>query len=183
MRVPFGIFFHVHALWGHAEGKNVHSKSSLAAAVRRRANGVDFLDQFIGHREAAGRNAVAVDHDRAAGSVERAVEGIRVTDVEGQVKAAVGIHRRGWNGVESFRHLAVALSEFWAERAGCGSDRVTAEKFVASGGLVFDEKFKHPLFLEGANEDLIAKLQIFFRKCRLEGRLYPAGGGLGLGQG
>ena len=183
MRVPFGIFFHVHALRSHAEGKNVNGKSSLAAAVRRSAKGVDFLDHFIGHREAADRNAVAVDHDRAAGSVERAVEGIRVADVEGQVKAAVGIHRRGWDGVESFRHLAVALSEFWAERSGCGGDRVAAEKFVAPGGLILDEKFKHPLFLEGANEDLIAKLQIFFRKRRLEGRLHPTSSGLDLGQG
>ena len=182
MRVPFGILFHVHALRSHAEGKNVHGKSSLAAAVRRSAKGVDFLDHFIGHREAADRNAVAVDHDRAACAIERAVEGIRVADVEGQVKAAVGIHRRGWDGVESLRHLAVALSEFWAERSGCGGDRVAAEKFVAPGGLILDEKFKHPLFLEGANEDFIAKLQIFFREGRLEGRLHP-GGGLDLGQG
>ena len=157
MRVPFGVLFHVHALRGHAEGENVHGKSSLAAAVSRRADGVDFLDHFISHREAADRYAVAVDHDRAAGAIERAVEGIRVADVEGQVKAAVGIHCRGWNGVESFRHLAVAFGKFRAERSGCGGDRVAAEKFVAAGGLVLDEKFKHPLFLEGANEDLIAE--------------------------
>ena len=93
MRVPFGIFFHVHALRGHAEGENVHGEGSLAAAVRCRADGVDFLDHFISHREAADRYAVTVDHDRAAGAFERAVERIRVADVEGQVKAAVRIHR------------------------------------------------------------------------------------------
>ena len=61
---------------GHAERIGLHLDCVLPAAEGLAGDRVDLADLVVGHREAAGRRAGAVDHDRAAGMAERAVEAL-----------------------------------------------------------------------------------------------------------
>ena len=50
----------------HAEGKNMHLKGRLAGIESTVCDGVDLLDDRIGHGKATNREALAVHHDHPA---------------------------------------------------------------------------------------------------------------------
>ena len=67
-------------------------RHALRTAVNRVARErVNFFDQIVGHREAADADALPVDHDEIAGAAERAVERVRIADVEREMIFAVGL--------------------------------------------------------------------------------------------
>ena len=82
----------LHTLCGQAEGEGVDAKESLAVSESCMAEGIDFLNLRVGHCKAADGDPVTVDHQMAPGTAVGPVVCIRIAEVEGEMKPAVGIH-------------------------------------------------------------------------------------------
>ncbi len=106
------------ALFGHFEGEDVNAEEFFSICESGIAEGVDFLDEGVGHGEAADGDIRTVDHDEAAGSVVGFVKFIGIADVEGKVEAALGIELALGDEVKPFGNLAVAFAKLGAEAAG-----------------------------------------------------------------
>ena len=135
----------------HAEGEGVHAHIGLAALERRADEGVDFFDLSVAHGIAADGDAFAVYHQHAAAVAVRAVVGIGVAEVEGEVVLAVGVHRFAADGVEAFGRLFVAFAGFRTEFAGVDADRVVEEEGVFAT-VFLQPDFEHFFFFEDADE-------------------------------
>jgi hypothetical protein len=141
------------------------------------AKGVDFLDFFIRHGEAADGDLVAVDHDAAAGALMEAVVGVREADVEGEMILAVRLHGGWWDVIESLGNLAVSFAEFGTEGAGTASNGVGAEELEPSGHRMAEEKFELPFLFKRPDEDGVAKFQSEGGEGGLELRCHIRSGG------
>ncbi len=149
MRAFSGLF---HPCIGHAEGEDVDSEKWLASGVGGLADGVDLLDLFIGHGEAADGDVAAVDHDEGSGSSVGFVVIVWETDVEGEVVGAVRVHHGRGNVIEALGHLAVSFGELGAEDSAGSGDGVFPEEDEFSGFLVFHKKLQLPLLFKSADE-------------------------------
>lgn len=103
-----------------------------------------------------------MDHDEASSPAMGFVIGIRVADVKGEVKAALGVHLMGFYEVESFRDLAVTFAVLGAEGARGGGDGVGAEEGEFSFFFLFYPDFERALFFKGPNEDGCSPFEVFF---------------------
>ena len=135
----------------HAEGEGVHAHVGLAALERRADEGVDFFDLPVAHGIAADGDAFAVYHQHAAAVAVRAIVGVGVAEVEGEVVLAVGVHRFAADSVEAFGRLFVAFAGFRAEFAGVDADGVVKEKGVFAA-VFLQPDFEHFFFFEDADE-------------------------------
>ena len=100
----------------------MHSEKGLPGLVGGIAKGVDLLDLLIRHRKTSDRNSIPVNHDRAARAPVRAIELVRIADVEREVILAVRLHRRRRHVVETLGHLAITLRKFRPRMTGHTGD-------------------------------------------------------------
>lgn len=114
----------------HRERIDMHRDRRLTMIERRLHQGPDFFHRAIGHRIAADRDAVAMHHEKAAGSPFRPVEGVRIAEIEGQVEARGGVHLARRDRIEALRRLQVALRLLRAELARISAHGPRAERFV-----------------------------------------------------
>ena len=150
---PFVLGVFLEFFVAEEEGKDVDLEGFLAGVECGGGEGPDFFDGLVAHGEAADGNAFAVDHQSAAGAFVMAVELVWVTEVEGEVEAAVGIHLGWLYAVAALGRLFVALLEFWAECSGEFADGIGFESFEFCGLRVFLEpKFEDGRVFEDADE-------------------------------
>ena len=162
---------------GEAKRKAVDGEGGLAGFEGASAEGPDFFDGVVAHGVAADGGAGAVDHKGAAGAAVVTIVGVRETEIEGEVIAAVGIHLVRGDGVNSFRGLAIAFLELGAEVTGEFADVVNAEEF--EGGAFLDPEFELGGLFEDANEHGRAELQAEFRESFFEAGFDAGDGGAG----
>ena len=93
----------------HAERKGVDLDGGLPAVERVAREPVDLLGERVRHGIAAGRLALAVHHDGAAGAIERPVVGVGIAEVEGEIILRIGLHLVAGDRVEALGRLLVAL--------------------------------------------------------------------------
>ena len=144
----------------------MHAKKPLAVLQRGVAQRIYFLNARIGHRVAADAHAIAVDHQCAAGALARAVIGVGIAEVEGQMKPTARIHSRARHKIKPFWRLPIALLQLGAQ---------LTRKFTNGPRL---EKFKlfpiiHPelelfLFLKNTNEHRRTPAQAFHTEGRFQ---------------
>ena len=147
-----GVFFLGQAFGGHAEGKAVHAKIGLAVLEGGAAQGVDFFDAGVGHGKTADGNPVAVNHEKASRAVMGEIVGVGVAQVEGEVKAAIGLHPGAGDVVKPFRGLEVALGGFWAKCSRHGSNSPGFEVAELLASWVSEPEFEFSGFFKNADE-------------------------------
>lgn len=102
-------------------------------------------------------------HDEAACAAQFAVVRIRVTDIEGKMELAAGIHAVRIDPVESFWRLFIALSRLGAELSAHAEYVVDLEKMPAFICFLYPQ-LQLPVFLDDADEDgfpeMLSKLSL-----------------------
>ena len=71
----------------HPERIGLDLEGALAAEERFARECIDLCDLLVGHGVAAGRGAVAMDHQELAGAPVRLIVGVREAHVDGEVVA------------------------------------------------------------------------------------------------
>ena len=69
----------------------MHPKKRLPFGEGGIAEGVDFLDSRISHREASDGNLISVNHKVLPCPVMVPIISVRIANVEGKVKAAIAV--------------------------------------------------------------------------------------------
>ena len=115
-------------------------------------HGVDFLHQRVGHGVAAGRLALAVDHQELAGAPVRAIIGVGVAQVHRQMVLGVRVHLLARDRVEALGRLAVALLDLGAELSRPVANGIGLEVVVAAVVALLPD-LELGVFLEDADED------------------------------
>ena len=107
-----------------------------------------------------------MDHKGAARATVMAIVGIRIPNINGQVKPAGGIHTPGRHEVETFRALKIPGLEFWPQMARKRADVVDLKQLIPT--LVFHPQFKLFGFLDNPDEDRSPEPEAFFAKGFLQ---------------
>ena len=136
----------------HPERIGLDLERALAAEERLAGERIDFGNLLVGHRIAAARGAVAVDHQESAGAPMGAIEGVRKTHVDGEIVAGIRIHQARGDGIESLRRLAVAFLDLGTKLARPAADRVGPQQRIAAG-FVHLPDFQLRFLLEDAHQD------------------------------
>ena len=129
-RVPIVLFLRRQIGLGHAERKGVHLELLLPAGERLAREDIDLLHHRVGHGVAARGGAIAMHHQIGPRAAERAVVGVGVAHVEGEVVFALRIHQVLVDQIEPFRRLPVALLQLGPEPARIGTDRIGLQVVV-----------------------------------------------------
>ena len=130
-------------------GLHLERRPANKCVARQR---IDLAHLLVGHGKAAGRQAVAVDHEQAAAAVVRFVEAVREAGVDRKIKAGIGIHQLGGHCVEPLWSLTVALIQLRPKIAGPAADRIGLEDLETASSVLLPD-FELRLFLENAHED------------------------------
>ena len=123
----------------HAERIGLELERFLAAEEGFAAERIDLRDLFVGHRVAAARRAVAMDHQLRAGMAERAVIGVRIAGIEREIIGRLRVHLRWRDRIETFRGLAVAFANLRSEIAGPAANRVGLQQCEAAGTVLLPD--------------------------------------------
>lgn len=145
-------------VWRHAERKDVHGNAVLAANEGLARQGIHLLHIGVGDRIASGRRALAMNHQRGAGSAMAAIELVGETEIEGQVEIRVRIHLLRRDDVEPLGRLLVAFDGLGAEISRPGADRIGPKMLVAAVVVPLPD-LELGVLLEDADEDWLVQPQ------------------------
>ena len=151
---------HVH--WRHLERIGLQLERFLAAEEGFAAQRVDFRDLLIGHRVAAARRAVAMDHQLRAGTPQRLVERVRIAGVEGKIIGRLRVHLRRGDRIEAFRRLAVAFADLGPEIARPAADRIGFQERETAGAVLLPD-LEFSFLLEQPDQDRRLQIHVFCR--------------------
>ena len=88
-------------------------------------------------------------HQSASGAMMSSIVGIGVAEVEGEMKATVGIHHARWHEIKPLDRLTIALFLFWPKCTGHRGDFVASKDDIAL--FAFDPQLSLSLLLENSS--------------------------------
>ena len=162
-----------HVERGHLERVGLNLERPLAAEEGFARERVNLRDLLVRHGVAAGRRAVAMDHEKGPGASVRSIVSIREAGVDREVVVGIRVHQAGSDGVEAFRRLAVALLDLGTEFARPAADRIGVEEGKAPAPVLLPD-LQFGFLFEYPHQD-----RRFFRHVlAFDFALHPVGKGL-----
>lgn len=102
----------LHVGIGHAEGINTDLNTRLPKDQRASDKLENLIDAAVGHGVAADGDAGTVNHQIFAFVTVRAVIGVRETNIDGFIKAAIGFELTALDVIKTFRTFKVPTALF-----------------------------------------------------------------------
>ena len=141
-----------HVEWSHPERVGLDLERLLAAEEGFAGERIDLGNLLVGHGVAAGRGAIAVDHQELAGSPICLIVGIGEPGIDGKVVVGIRIHQAGRDRIKALGGLPITLRNLRPQVARPPADGIGPQQREAAGLVDFPD-FQLRFFLEDPHQD------------------------------